>query len=48
MARRRLAGACMAALGLVILLGMILPPGFWWVLLALALIGGGVALLRCR
>ncbi len=48
MPKRKLAGICLAALGVVILLGMILPPAFWWVVLALALIGAGTALLRCR
>lgn len=35
-------------IGLTILLGLILPKEFWWFLVAAALIGGGIWVLRCR
>ena len=34
--------------GIVILLALILPAGFWWFALAIALICFGAWLLRCR
>ena len=33
--------------GLVIILSLVLPASFWWFVLAAALIGGGVWLIRC-
>ena len=33
--------------GLVIILSLVLPTSFWWFVLAAALIGGGVWLIRC-
>ena len=33
--------------GLVIILSIVLPKSFWWFVLAAALIGGGVWLIRC-
>lgn len=33
-------------LGMLILLGLILPEGFWWIVCAAALICGGLAILR--
>ena len=49
--RRR--GNCIWALaaiglGLLILLAIILPAEFWWLMLAAALIGAGIWMLRCR
>ncbi len=35
------------ALGLLILMGVLLPGVFWWLLLAAALIALGIWLLRC-
>jgi hypothetical protein len=35
------------ALGLLILMGVILPGVFWWLLLAAALLAFGIWLLRC-
>lgn len=32
--------------GIVIILALILPAGFWWFALAIALIAGGIWLLR--
>ena len=32
--------------GVLIILAMILPPGFWWFALAIALIAAGIWLLR--
>lgn len=34
--------------GVIIVLALVLPAGFWWFLLALVLIVVGVWLLRCR
>lgn len=40
---------CLAVLaGVVIILALILPSGFWWFALAVALICAGVWLVRCR
>ena len=33
--------------GLVIILSLVLPKSFWWFVLAAALIGGGVWMMRC-
>lgn len=33
--------------GVVIILSIVLPTSFWWIVLAVALIGGGIWLLRC-
>ena len=33
--------------GLVIILSLVLPNSFWWFVLAAALIGGGIWLIRC-
>lgn len=38
---------CIAA-GIIIILALILPSGFWWFALAAVLICGGIWLLRCR
>lgn len=35
------------AMGLLILLGVLLPGIFWWLLLAAGLLGFGIWLLRC-
>lgn len=35
------------ALGLLILMGVLLPSVFWWLLLAAALLALGIWLLRC-
>lgn len=43
---RPLGGYIAIALGVLILLGLILPSGFWWIVCAAALICGGVALMR--
>ncbi len=41
------AGGCVAiAVGTLILLGLILPSGFWWAICAAALICGGIAVMR--
>ena len=47
--RRRwlLPGLVCIALGVVIILGMILPKAFWWFLIGAALIALGVWLIRC-
>lgn len=34
------------AIGVLILLGLILPAGFWWVICAAALICGGITVMR--
>ena len=34
--------------GVLIILALVLPAGFWWFALAIALICGGIWLLRCR
>lgn len=39
-------GVVSIALGTVILLSMLLPPGFWWFILGAALIVIGICLLR--
>lgn len=40
-------GGCLAiGLGVLILLGLLLPSGFWWIVSAAALICGGIAVLR--
>lgn len=45
---RRCVGAVIAiSLGLFILMGVLLPGVFWWLLLSGALIGLGIWLLRC-
>lgn len=41
-----LSGWIAIAVGVLILLGMLLPSGFWWILCAAALICGGIAVLR--
>ena len=51
MGRRRRPGSvlglvCILA-GLVIILSMILPAGFWWFILGATLIAIGIWLLRC-
>lgn len=39
---------CLAViLGIVIILALILPVGFWWFALAAALIVGGLIFIRC-
>lgn len=39
---------CLAViLGIVIILAMILPAGFWWFALAAALIVGGLFFIKC-
>lgn len=35
------------ALGLIIMLAVLLPGEFWWLLLAAALVGLGIWMLRC-
>lgn len=42
-----LIGFVFIAMGVMIILGMILPKVFWWFLLGLLLIAIGVWLLRC-
>ena len=45
---RRCVGAFSSiALGLLIILGVVLPGVFWWLLLAAALLALGIWLLRC-
>ncbi len=39
-------GAALIALGVIILLAMLLPTGFWWFVLSAALIVTGICLLR--
>ncbi len=52
MCRRRRNGntlGCLVVLaGVLIILALVLPAGFWWFALAIALICGGIWLLRCR
>jgi len=45
--RPRPLGCAAILAGVAILLGMILPAGFWWVALAIALIALGIWLIRC-
>lgn len=45
--RRSLWACSVIALGVIILLGVILPGEFWWLLFAFALLGFGIWLLRC-
>lgn len=33
-------------IGIIILLGLILPPAFWWILCASAFVCGGILLLQ--
>lgn len=40
------AGYIAIVLGILILLGLILPSGFWWVICAATLICGGIAVMR--
>lgn len=42
----RLSGWIAIAVGVLILLGLILPSGFWWIVCAAALICGGLAVMR--
>ena len=44
--RPRPAGCVAVAAGVIILLGLLLPAGFWWVALGLGLIMFGLWLLR--
>jgi uncharacterized membrane protein len=39
-------GITSIALGILILLAILLPSGFWWIVLAIALIVGGILALR--
>lgn len=52
MCRRRRNGntlGCLVVLaGVLIILALVLPAGLWWFALAIALICGGIWLLRCR
>ena len=52
MCRRRRNGntlGCLVVLaGVLIILALVLPAGFWWSALAIAPICGGIWLLRCR
>ena len=43
-----LIGLAMIGLGVLILLAMVLPAGFWWFVLGLGLIGGGWGCCRRR
>jgi hypothetical protein len=45
--RRCLWGLVAIILGLMILLSLVLPSGFWWFLAAAALIGGGLWQMHC-
>ena len=45
--RRFLWGCAAIGLGVLILLALILPPGFWWFLGGAALIGFGLWYIRC-
>ena len=40
-------GLIAIGIGVVIILSIVLPKSFWWFVLAGALIGGGIWLLRC-
>ncbi len=39
-------GCLVVLAGVLIILALVLPPGFWWFALAIALICGGIWLLR--
>ena len=41
-------GCLVVLAGVLIILALVLPAGFWWFALAIALICGGIWLLRCR
>ena len=41
-------GCLVIVAGVLIILALVLPPGFWWFALAIALICGGIWVLRCR
>lgn len=45
--RRFIFGFAAIGLGVVILLALVLPAGFWWFLCGAALIGFGVWYIRC-
>lgn len=45
--RRFITAISAIALGVLIVLGILLPDVFWWMLLAAGLIGFGLWLLRC-
>ncbi len=45
--RRCVLAMAAIALGLLILMGVLLPGVFWWLLLAVGLLGIGIWLLRC-
>ena len=45
-ANGRAFGWIMIAIGVIIILAMILPAGFWWFALAAALIGVGIWIMR--
>ena len=45
--RRCICAFTAIGLGLIILLGVLLPGVFWWLLLAVILLGFGIWLLRC-
>lgn len=44
--RRKLAGIILAALGLMIILSMLVPTGFWWFVLGAALIAVGICMMK--
>jgi hypothetical protein len=44
--RPRILGCAAIIAGVMILLGMLLPAGFWWVALAIGLIALGIWLIR--
>lgn len=41
------AGQCAVIVGVIILLGLLLPQWLWWVVCAAVLIWGGIWLMRC-
>ena len=41
-------GCCVVLLGVLVLLGLILPPGFWWFIFGAILICTGIWIIRCR
>ena len=45
--RRLVFGLAAIGLGVVILLALVLPAGFWWFLCGAALIGFGIWTIRC-
>ncbi len=45
--RRFIWGCTAIGMGIVILLALFLPAGFWWFLLGAALIGLGIWYIRC-